>query len=290
MFSYFSNHTHNIPIGSLTLGDLHNQIVNPDRDPFIDTITMIQQLRGATTEAEEKRIKGLLPAFTPGAMVDTKRAELEKNIIYSGFMQIDIDLHDNPNMTNAEQTRDKLAQVPYIALSAISARGKGVWCLVALQDPEKFKQYSDQVYNYFKSARVTIDKSKSKNPIELRYFAPDPGAILKSKYELMPLIAVSQKVKPRQSIKPTGTTLSDLQRWVTETTGYNFVEGQRHSYLYWLSYALRKNGSSEAEVYNTIYSLMPPDQVLSNCIGGGLTHADNKGVYVPQKGYGVSKS
>lgn len=290
MFSYFANHSQNTPLGTLTLQELYQQLVNPDREPFASTVNIIQQLRAEPDEAEQKRIKGKLLAFTPNAMVDTKDKSAtpeQKNIRYSGFMQIDIDLQENPNMTDAATIRDKLAQIPYIALSALSARGKGVWALMALSEPTKFCQYIDQVTDYFRMARVTIDKSKSKNPTELRYFAPDPGAILKQDYKLFPLVQQSTKLnsKPAAQSKQTHHTtsaLSDLQRWVTETTGYSLVDGQKHNYIFWLSYALRKNGASESEVYNTIHnSILSSDQIKSNCISGGIAHANAKGLYIP---------
>ena len=281
MFSYFANQSQNIPLGTLSLHELYQQLINPDKEPFSSAVNLIQQLRLEPDEMEQKRIKGKLIAFTPNAMIDTKDklATIEqKNIRYSGFMQIDIDLKDNPNMTDAAAIRDKMAQIPYIALSALSARGKGVWALLALAEPAKFTHYMDQVANYFRLARVTIDKSKSKNPTELRYFAPDPGAILKNDYKLFPLVALQSKPKSMPAThsmlnqRPT-STLSDLQRWVTETTSYNLVDGEKHYYIFWLSYALRKNGLDEAEVFSTIYSnVLSSDQIKTNCISGGIPY------------------
>ncbi|MEA5109915.1 hypothetical protein SDC9_21027 [bioreactor metagenome] len=290
MFSYFANHNHNTPIGFLTLQELHQQLVNPDREPFTATVNMIQRLRATTDETEQKRIKGDLPAFTPGAIVDTKQADAtaeQKYMRLSGFMQVDVDVKDNLNMIDAEAIRNKLAQVPYIALAAISARGKGVWGLVALAEPGKFAQYVNQVNDYFKNARVTLDKSKGKNPTELRYFAPDPGAILKNEYKLMPLLppAPVSKLKPmnKRHQQATGSSFADLQKWVTDTTGFSLIDGQKHYYLFWLSYALRKNGASETEVYAAIHSVYPENLIHSNCVSGGIEYANKKGIYTPQQ-------
>jgi hypothetical protein len=285
MFSYFNVRENNKPDGSLNIDELHRLLVNPDREPFAKTVNIIQRLRAESDKKIQDKIKAELPVFTPGALLDTKAAETtpeQKNIRYSGFMQIDIDLKDNPNMTDPEAIRDKLAQIPYIALSAISARGRGVWGLMALQQPEKFMQYIDQVYNYFKRARVTIDNTKSKNPTELRYFAPDSGAILNPKYDLLPLEQVPAKPKPQTkqatSNKASGSTLADLQKWVTDTTPYSLTDGQKHHYIFWLSYAIRKNGASEENIYKTIYeNVLSQDQITTNCIPGGIAHANNKG-------------
>ena len=292
MFSLFSNHSQNTPIGSLSLQELHRQLVNPDREPFVSAVYLIQQLRFEPDEIEQKRIKSKLPAFTPNAQVDTKdklATPEQRNIRFSGFMQIDIDLHENPNMTDAAAIRNKIAQIPYIVLSAISARGKGVWALIALAEPGKFTQYIEPVFNYFKQARVTIDKSKSKNPTELRYFAPDPAAILKTDYKLFPLISCQSETSPYQKSQINSvnvgkvTTLTEMQRWVTETTGYNLVDGQKHLYIFWLSYALRKNGLCDTEVFNTIHSnILSSDQIKSNCISGGIAYANTKGLYTPR--------
>jgi hypothetical protein len=282
MFSYFVNHSQNVPIGSLTLQELHRQLVNPDCEPFAGTVNIVQRLRATTDDTKQKQIKRELPAITPGAMLDTKAKDATpelKNIRLSGFMQVDIDPQDNPNLKDAEEIRNKLATIPYIALAAISARGMGVWGLIALAEPDKFPQYVSQVHDYFKRARVNLDITKSKNPTELRYFVPDMGAILKENYQLMPLLPPSpvKPFTPRHQ-QPTGSTFSDIQRWVTDTTGFSLVAGQKHFYLFWLSYAIKKNGASDIDVYSAIYSLIPKSDIHSNCISGGISHANNKGV------------
>ncbi|HNX44135.1 MAG TPA: BT4734/BF3469 family protein [Bacteroidales bacterium] len=287
MFSYFTNHSQNIPAGVITLPELHRQLIAPDREPFLRAANLVKHLRAATDEAEAKAIKSQLPAICPGATLDTRATGAtpeQQNISYSGFAQIDIDLHDNPNMTDAAEVRDKLAQIPYIALTAISARGRGVWALIALKEPGKFTEYAEPITEFFKRARVTIDKSKSKRPTELRYFAPDPGAILKNEYQLFPLIRPQSKPKPAAGNRQhTGATFEQVQRWVSETTGFNLVDGQKHYYLFWLAYGLRKNGMDPQSVYQLIYdNVLPESCVHSNCISGGIAYANTKGIYTPQ--------
>jgi hypothetical protein len=290
MFSYFANRNQNIPLGILTIQQLHSQLVSPDQELLVSTIEIIRKLRSETDETEQKKIKGQLPVFTPGAQVDTKdklATPMQKNIRFSGFMQVDIDPQDNPNLKDASEIRDKLTEIPYIALAAISARGNGVWGLLALEEPEKFTQYIEQVAMYFRMARITIDKSKSKNPTELRYFSPDQGAILKNEYKLFPLVQLKSNSKPK-AVTPLRfdhmdcNSLTDIQRWVTETTGYSLTDGQKHNYLFWLSYALRKNGVSEIDVFSIIYAnVLSADLIKSNCISGGISHANLKGIYTP---------
>lgn len=285
MFSYFANHSQNTPLGSITINELHRQLVQPDREPFLSTVNMIQRLRSTNDLKTEKHIKGELLCFTPAGKLNTKKADVtaeQRNLKLSGFLQIDIDLQDNINMKDAAAVRDKLAGVPYVALAAISARGRGVFGLLALEEPEKFNQYFEQVADYFKAARVTIDKSKSKNVTELRYFAPDSGAILNSNYKLFPLVEVKKKVAATTGKAATGSTLSELMQWVNTTTGYYFEDGQKHHFIYWLSYALRKNGATEEAVYDTIYcNILVESLIRSNCISGGISHANAKGMYVP---------
>jgi len=284
MFSIFANHSQNKPLENITLTELYRQLIQPDREPYLSTVNMIERLRAATDPKTEKHIKGGLLCFTPAGVVETKKADAtpaQRNMKLSGFMQIDIDLQDNPNMKDAAVVRDQLAGVPYIALAAISARGRGVWGLLALEEPEKFTQYADQVYDYFKRARVTLDKSKGKALTELRYFAPDSGAILNDNFKLFPLVAVKPKVADKAGHRATGSSLSELREWVTVTTGFNLVEGQIHNYLLWLSYALRKNGATEPDVYNAIYSIISRDEIRTNCVSGGISIANNKGMYTP---------
>lgn len=284
MFSLFQNHSQNKPLENISLAELHRQLVQPDREPFLSTVNMIERLRAANDAKVEKLIKGELICFTPAGTLNTKQASAtpdQRNMKLSGFLQIDIDLQDNPNMKDAAAVRDKLAGVPYMALTAISARGCGVWGLLALEEPERFDQYREQVAAYFASARITVDKSKGKSLTELRYFAPDSGAILKDNYKLFPLVAVKKKVVPQAANRTTGSSLSELREWVTATTGFNLVEGQIHNYLLWLSYALRKNGATEPDVYNAVYSIISRDEIRTNCISGGISLANNKGMYTP---------
>jgi hypothetical protein len=286
MFSLFADHSQNTPIRSLTLSELHRQLVAPSCEPFTSTINMIERLRATTDKAEQKAYKDKLPPFTAGAEVSSKAApkqgETDTRIIKpSGFMQVDIDLQDNPNMKDPEAVRRWLANVPYIALAAISARGQGVWGLIALKEPNKALEYPAQIHEYFRKAGVTLDKSKGKSLTELRYFAPDPGAILNTDYTLMPLLP-KPAPKPSHHTQATGSTLQELVKWVNNTTGYYLQDGQKHYFIYWLSYAIRKNGATEGEVYNTIYgSILSQDQIKSNCIQGGIKHANDKGIYVP---------
>jgi hypothetical protein len=294
MFSIFANHSQNKPLENITLAELHRQLIQPDREPFASTVNLIQRLRSTNDPKTEKHVKGGLVCLTPAGTLSTKEANAtaaHRNMKLSGFMQIDVDAQDNPNMKDAAAVRDKLSEIPYIALAAISARGRGVWGLLALEKPEQFNQYFEQVAEYFKGARVTIDKSKSKNPTELRYFAPDTGAILNTNYKLFPLVAIQKKVAPTAGKAATGASLSELTQWVSNTTGYTFNEGQKHNFIYWLSYAIRKNGATEAEVYNTIYNNVLSESLIhSNCIQGGVSHANNKGLYIPTAVQSITSS
>jgi len=278
MISYLRNNGRITPAGSLTLEELHSLIVNPDRKPFSNSKDVIKKLRATTDKEEQSRLKCLLPVIVPAAMISTRAESVplaEKIIQYSGFIQVDIDPQDNPNLPDAAIARDWLAEnIPYIALAAISARGKGIWGLVALYEPEKFSTYCEPLSEYFSQAGITIDKTKSKSPTELRYFAPDAGAILK--FDYMPFrIPTPKPIKAAKAVKyiRSSDPFEDAKRWVESKHKYSFIEGQRHNYIFWLCYSLYRKGISEQSIESYIYTLIPQTEIKSNCIRGGIEWA-----------------
>jgi len=288
MISYLANKTTNTPLGSLSLEDLHNQLIDPTEEPFSKSKEIVARLRSTNDKALKKRLKGTLPVIVPGAEIRTKDkyAPLQYKVKqYSGFVQVDIDPNDNPNLSNAVMLRDWLAaNIPYMALVAVSASGNGVWGLIQIEFPEKFQSYAGPISSYFENAGITIDKTKSKNPLELRFFAPDPGAILIPDHQLFPLNPETKVLIPKCEKKILPVTNNSIFRsqnsieeqcveWVRSRVGYSLVEGQKHNFIFWLCYALYKNGLNESEIESYIYTLTPKSQIRSNCIKGGIKHA-----------------
>jgi hypothetical protein len=81
----------------------------------------------------------------------------------TGWMQFDIDSKDNPNMTNAASLRDELRNMVYVAFCSVSASGRGVWGLVKVSDPTRYRDHFRQLKLDFHKRGIKLDPSNGSN-------------------------------------------------------------------------------------------------------------------------------
>jgi hypothetical protein len=136
-------------------------------------------------ETNDKSIKMSLPAFCPGAILNTRQKTATNRIDkLTGWMQFDIDLKDNPHITDASMLRDQVKNISYVAFCSLSASGKGVWGLVIVSDISKYKNHFEQLKHDFTSRNIYLDPSKGGNPTDLRIYSYDPHAYFADKFKI----------------------------------------------------------------------------------------------------------
>lgn len=72
---------------------------------------------------------------------------------------IDIDGKDNPSISNIEDLKIKLGELPYIMYCGLSASGNGLFCIIPYADPTNHKNVFEAIKNDFEEMGIIIDKS-----------------------------------------------------------------------------------------------------------------------------------
>lgn len=138
----------------------------------------------------------------------------------TGWIAIDIDDREENQPFNAVRIRNEIAKISYIAFSALSVSGKGVWALIQVRNPEKQAEYHKQLVNDFNHLinkfpaifeNAQIDTTKGANPNDKRFLSYDPDAVIKAHWEIYDRLPM-----PRQTAKK--------KRFVSPADGRGRVE------------------------------------------------------------------
>ncbi len=125
------------------------------------------------TEQDKKKrdkLKQQLPAFTPsGIFRDCERTE-EGLIEHSGYMCIDIDGDDNPNIGDWQAVVFELGKLPQVAFAGLSVSGNGVFALIPIKYPAKHKEHFRAFQKSFAKRGLVIDP-KCGNLSRLRFYS-----------------------------------------------------------------------------------------------------------------------
>lgn len=63
---------------------------------------------------------------------------------------IDIDGKDNPSISNIEDLKIKLGELPYIMYCGLSASGNGLFCIIPYADPTNHKNVFEAIKTILK--------------------------------------------------------------------------------------------------------------------------------------------
>ncbi|WP_020402110.1 BT4734/BF3469 family protein [Gracilimonas tropica] len=140
-------------------------------------------------------LKKSLPLITVGAICEGGR-KLENVTTRTGWISLDVDGKDNPHIKDAKALRDEIAKIVYVAFSALSTGGKGVWALVKVKHPERQAEHFEQLIKDFASRGIILDSSKGKNPNDARFYSYDPGAIVKDSFKIYDRLPIDNKCSP----------------------------------------------------------------------------------------------
>lgn len=117
----------------------------------------IERLRTFTEKAKRDRIKRSLPGITPSGLFSYRKKD--GLIRHSGLICIDIDAKENPEITDFEELKQRLARMQNIAYCSLSASGRrnGLFCLIPISSPEKHEQHFDALKGVFQKLGIVID-------------------------------------------------------------------------------------------------------------------------------------
>lgn len=172
--SIFRNVKYTKPAGVCTIQDFFVNVINGDMKAEITAIRKEKDIE------KRKELKKLLPALTiSGTFSERKKEGLIK---HSGFICLDIDGKDNPNV-NMNEMRGILGTWKEILFSSLSASGKGVFVIIPIAYPDKHVAQFKALQQDFKTQGINIDNGCS-DVSRLRFMSYDPDAIYNGKAEL----------------------------------------------------------------------------------------------------------
>ena len=145
----------------------------------------------------EDHYKKSLPLATVGAICEGGR-KLEDVSKRTGWIALDIDAKDNPQVDDAAELRDAISKVVYVAFAGLSVSEKGVWALVKVADPNKQGQYFEQLQEDFGKFNIVLDSTKGKNPNDARFYSFDPDAYVTDNFKVYDRLPKKPQSKPRE--------------------------------------------------------------------------------------------
>ena len=133
----------------------------------------VESIRSIDDKTERNRLKSKLPTITPSGTFTKRNSNCL--IKHSGFICIDIDSGDNPNILDFCNLRDQLKNITNVAYSGLSVSGKGVFCLIPILYPDKHKEHFKALEKCFERLGIIVDKACS-DVSRLRGYSYDKDA------------------------------------------------------------------------------------------------------------------
>lgn len=205
--SCFESVKSKVPVKT-TIGRWLKSIIQATTKSELNRLKTINAYR----ETGDKKLKLRIPAFCPGALMNSRDASMsqaERVEQLTGWMQFDIDAQDNPHIDSAAKLRNAIANITFTAFCSISTSGKGVWGLVKVSDISNYKAHFEQLKLDYKSLGITLDSTKGGNPTDLRYYTFDPSA-----YIAKELRVYDRFIKPSKGVlKPISKPYKTTDNW-----------------------------------------------------------------------------
>lgn len=120
----------------------------------------IMRIRATEDKATRSMLKRQLPCATVSSRFLPSRSACNLTE-HSGFICLDIDGQDNPNITDFDELKRQLSVIPQIAYAGLSVSGKGLFLLVPIQYPSCHMQHFLQLVDDFDKMGIKLDRNCS---------------------------------------------------------------------------------------------------------------------------------
>lgn len=191
---------------------------------------------------------------------------------HTSLIVVDVDAKDNQHLTNFYNLKNEICKIINVAYCGLSVRGKGYFLIIPIAYPDNHKQHYQFIVKHFKLRGLNVDPV-CKNINRLRFYSYDEQAYYN--HNAKPLQAycepdkaevIHSSKKSINGLKLTGNVYSNAMAWAANK-GVQFVEGQKHEYIFNLCSYLNSKGISKVDAENWIGSnLMPLAEIKTNCI------------------------
>lgn len=251
----------------------------------IQACKMAGDFDGAKALKDQRKapLKLQLPAFIFGAVCEGGH-RAEHIVSKTGIVCIDFDSELSTTPAQWETFRDNLINVRYVFYSALSVSASGVMALLQIPDPERQKEYFEQMkadfaglLQDFDVQGAKLDTGKGGNPAQLRYLTYDPEAKYKADfavYDRLPPPKVQPKTPPQKKAprRTDSVNTDDVLEYCYQLTkdkaGFTFTHGEdMHHSIFQLCTYLNSFGVSRADAETYIdRNILSLSKITTNCI------------------------
>lgn len=228
-------------------------------------------VRNETDPDKQNTLKMAMPALWPSCLFNG--GSTSKHIVnHTGLIVVDIDAKDNQRIANFHNLKNEICKIPNVAYCGLSVRGKGYFLIIPITYPDEHKQHYQFIVEHFKKRGLNVDPV-CKNINRLRFCSYDSEAFYNhaakplQAYYKPPITKTTQQYrKGNSSLQLAGNVFSKAMEWVSNK-GVQFVEGQRHEFIFLLCSYLQSKGVKKNDAENWINeNLIPLSEIKSNCI------------------------
>lgn len=146
----------------------------------MNTICELRRLdkKSSDYNKQKNNLKSTLQGFTPAALLETRQKDKVVEINRTGIAQLDFDGKDNPKR-DMNLLKNEVFKYPFIAFCGLSCSGDGFYALAAIAEPNKLREYAEQMFWAFRNYGIIIDTTKGRNVHDLRYVSYDANMLIR---------------------------------------------------------------------------------------------------------------
>lgn len=142
-------------------------------DTYRDIVGVVRSIEDKKDRDEAKM---WLPSITPSGLFSYRKMDCLTS--WSGLLQVDIDSHHNESDLNI--AKQMISVSPFIAYCGLSTSGKGLWALIPIKHPDRFREHFSAILEDFQKIGINIDKKVS-SVVSLRFASYDPSPYINHK-------------------------------------------------------------------------------------------------------------
>lgn len=124
---------------------------------YMEEVFATRMIRANEGEAAYKAAKMRLPLFTPSGLFSGSTAD--SLIRHSGFICVDVDGKDNPELDDFDEIKDLISQVDCVSYCGRSVSAQGYFMLIKIAHPNEHKRHFEALRKDFARCGLTIDKA-----------------------------------------------------------------------------------------------------------------------------------
>jgi hypothetical protein len=156
------------------------------RSNDIDTLIEMRNLNREDPEykAKKSKLKATMQAYTPAALLETKKRGAVKEISRTGVLQLDFDA-EKISEYDLEELKHCVFDLPFIGFCGLSCSGDGFYALAAIAEPERLGDYATHLFQVLEHYGIEADPSKGRNVQDLRYLSYDANMLIRDNPEIL---------------------------------------------------------------------------------------------------------